>query len=259
MIRARLYAPLLALALLTLPPPAQAQLGNVLKRAKQQLAQPTASATTGGAASPYQPSEPLLNGRDAVGLGELVVTNKRPASFQDAKANAVQEVSDGDDVWVALRLTQPLKTYAEVSAQSGVPQSYKIQLEVTPAKGGAAYRDCFWYLLPSEAEAREIILSLSPVMAREVKENNYTVGTKTNCWLETVADDDSKAGRWNNRIGMKSMHQTNGVNQQFIASTPLTANVPNGFPKWNATLHRSQGGCNPRTQAKIAVVLTCPR
>ena len=260
----RLPTLLVAVGLAAVATSANAQLADMLKNAaKKQLggASPASQGSQGSSNFMTSgPDEPLLNGRTPPGLGEMVVSKKRPTSFADAKANAVTEVSDGDDVWVALRTNQPLKTYGEAKFHAGQVEHYEIQLQVTPDKGGRAYADCDWLLTPAEAERNEFILGLTPVQARSVPVNGgrFTQEYKSLCWLRTVADDASRPGRWTNRIGLVSAHESNARQNQFVVSAPLTANVPNGFPKWYA-IERRTGACDARAQAKGSAVLTCPK
>lgn len=192
--------------------------------------------------------------------GELVVTRTRPSSFADAKAKAVQSLNDGEETWVAVKLNKPLSEYGLVTTHAGRPEYYEVQIDITPANERRAYKSCFWYLLPNEAASTELVLGLGPSSARSmpISGGDYTKDTKMGCWLATVGDDDAKAGVWKNRVAFVSMNPNNGTADKIIAASPLTANVPNGFPLWNRMKHQSDR-CDVRKLAKSTAPIVCPK
>lgn len=247
-----------ALAVLAAPALAQDGLLSAAGRlAKKKVAPATAPAAPAGAA----PSDTVVQrgggkqqGTSIMGGGEfssgpniagaeVVVTKKPVASLAEAKAAAISEVADGDDVYIYLKGPQPLSTYSEVVKQAGQPVMYKLLVEVTPKGDKRAFDTCMWYLTPAEAAKSEIALGLSPVSARGLDADGYLQTTKMLCWLRAVGSDGKDAGRWENQILWASAVQ--GQIGNTIASAPLTANLPNGFPKYNKAF-KSADRCNPR-------------
>lgn len=187
--------------------------------------------------------------------GELVVTKTRPASFDAAKVSAVQQASDGDTLWIAVRMQKPLSHYASMEMYAGQPDYYELQFDVKPSDTDQTYDSCFWPITPEEAAKTEIILSISPKMVRSLTtKKGWAKDGSMQCWLRTVANEDKKPGQWKNRVALVSFSSSYRP-QEVVAVSPLTANVPNGFPRWNATLGKR---CEARTLSKGGAPVVCP-
>jgi len=213
------------------------------------------------ATAAYAQSAP---GASAGLAGEMVLTARRPASFAQAQAAAMREVSDGDEVWLAVRLPQPFTSVALEQNQAGIPELYDIEVRITRQPEGAAFPGggaCSWTLTPKEAASPELVLGLVPVAARTVLVDGgrFVKDLKTTCLLRTVADHLQRPGRNEVWVTLVSLNQTNGTKQKTIAAVPLTLNLPSGFPRWYDTLQRSGGGCDSRPQAKTGAVIYCKR
>ena len=196
--------------------------------------------------------------------GEMVLTARRPASFAQAQAAAVREVSDGDEVWLAVRLSQPFTSVALEQTHAGMAELHDIEVRVTRQPEGPAFPGggaCSWTLTPKEAASQELVLGLVPVAARTVLVDGgrFVKDLKTTCLLRTVADHLQRPGRNDVWVTLVSLNETNGTKQKTIAAAPLTLNLPSGFPRWYDTLQRSGGGCDSRPQAKTGAVIYCKR
>ena len=188
--------------------------------------------------------------------GELVITRTRPTNFDAAKAAAVTEASDGDELWVALRTKKPLSSYGLAEMHAGQPDYYELQFSVRSSSDDRAYDDCFWVITPAEAARDEVILSLSPKSVRSLQtKKGWLKDASMQCWLRAVAKDEAKPGVWRNRFAFVSMNPDYRP-AEIMAVSPLTANVPNGFPKWNTTYNKR---CDTRALSKNGSPAVCPR
>lgn len=257
--RHRLPSLVLAATLLTAGA-AQAQLSGLLKDAKKQLgaAAPTTSRAPSGAAQASQ-STTAFQGGGANSIGEMVLTKKRPASFAAAKSSAATEFNDGDDVWLAMHLNQPIKTYAGKETKAGAVEYYTVHFDLKRDGLKSAFATCEWYLTPQEGEGTDLILSFSPVSAREMPSGSFSLEAKTTCLLKAIADDGSDAGRWNFRVGLLKVEGEMIRADKAIVTAPFVANVPNGYPLWNKIYRNAGGACDPRTQAKGSAVILCKK
>jgi hypothetical protein len=239
-----------------------------MKAAKEQIPATSPSgpagpaSPAGGQSNGGRPAMDAFGGSNEYASGpnlpgaEVVVMGRPAKTFAEAKAAAITEAKDGDDLYVWLHSAEPLSTYGEPYRHAGQAAWYEIVVDITP-KGDRRHNDrCIWYLTPEEAAKTDVMLGLSPVYARMMKEpgSGMLTGTKTRCWLYTVAEDSREAGRWENQV-----HWVNGRQGKIghtIASAPIVANVPNGFPKWNRSFKKHYD-CDARdTPGKV---VTCPK
>ena len=191
----------------------------------------TTASTTGKSMTPGQGA--LLQSPGV----QMVLTRSKPRSWDDAQKNAINQVSDGDSLWLFIKTEKPLKHYVLYDLdRRGV--SSDIMLAIAPkgkiqsASDADRARTSHWPLRVSELNGTEVIISLAAAARRAFvrdgeKGNNVRSGA-ADFFLQFVAGQDASRGVWENEIVVFGMHNETVP----LATIALTVNLANGFPKY---------------------------
>jgi hypothetical protein len=162
-------------------------------------------------------------GQQAQLEGEMVLTTAPAASFSEARAHAVQEVSDGQPVYLHLRLPKPLSNYV-YSYRDIAKNAFRI--EIGPAdKLRESHGSTLLNLTDEELRATELHLPLAPAVPRGKLYDSV--------WTSVVGG--GRPGVWHNEIRILSYADTTRLDAPtYLAIAPLTASVTEGIDKYRA-------------------------
>ena len=225
---------LCAALVLALSAPAFGQIGNILNKVKEKTKETkektketvdssSAAATTGTGNGALKVDSDIKNS----GV-QLVLTTKEYKTFDEAKPNAVNRVTDGEYLWMYVKFNGGLAKYAHRMqyADSEGNINYVLFFEIGAQGEESSYDDASLVFTKEQLNVNELKIALAPGAARENK--------SLPIFLETVGGGNP--GLWKNEIRISnSPTMPRGIND-YLAKTLLDCDVSEGLAQYRKML-----------------------
>lgn len=229
---------LLALLVLgTAPVRAQFNLNRLKEKALEAVgSKPAGSGSTSSPTNDDSPSPAEGRRAQAALPGKLVLTNAPYQSYAEAAPHAIQEVKDGDPLYLYVKLPLPVQKLVRKVSDGGDGYMYCISVYIGADEPGTEtgdvvreyYAGSTFTKKTKEAFAKygdELAFNLAPFKADDPRGLTFFVdgvgGRKPGVWQNAVWVEGSRTGEYTDL-------------PEMLAYVPLRCNVPDGLPKYKA-------------------------
>lgn len=149
---------------------------------------------------------------------DIVFTKAKYDNYSAAKSHSVNEIKDGDPLWMYVKFDKPVKNYAVFNEYAHDGKPYSLTLGVGPKndENREFYKEEIGFS-ETDLSKNEIELNLAP--------GSFGKDKASRIILNTVAGSRAAAGVWENALRIYSY--TKGEKKVY-GSEPITFNVPDG-------------------------------
>ncbi|HMR92459.1 MAG TPA: hypothetical protein PKC69_09090 [Chitinophagaceae bacterium] len=198
-----------------------------------------------GIAKPGADADDDAAGARPVSHAKIVFTNKEYDDYESAKPHAINEIKDGDELWMYVKMPKPLKEYAWVQRfadkDGNAVENAEVDLVIGPRNGFGEFAKQGIILKGGEVGQYGMVyhkkmltyLDIDYTKAAEFKLvlNKYLRGKSSFVVLKAVGGGD--IGKWDNEIRLAG-----GDKKEVFAQGELMCNVEDGIAAyrkaWNA-------------------------
>lgn len=151
--------------------------------------------------------------------GTIIFTSSEHANYDAAKAHAIKEVKDGDDLWMYVKFDKPISSFTEETDAYG-KKAYYLRLAIGAAGNSTDWSEDAMQLPQNIASSNEIKINLSPGLTDRSKANGIFV----------YAVGKGQPGVWKNSVRVNQ--RTKSGESKKIAEGEITANVPDDIQRY---------------------------
>lgn len=150
---------------------------------------------------------------------DIVFATAKYANFSEAKAHAVNQVKDGDPLWLYIKLDKPLKNYVVKNEYANPAKPYALVLEIGPkGESATSFMSDEKYFSDADLSKQELVYNLAPGISG--------ADNASQVFLNVIAGSRANPGVWENELRVSA---NKSGDKKIFGTTPITFNVPDGI------------------------------